>query len=323
MRRSNLRHGGLRIVGGASHISGGGDVSSVPAGGGEAAPALSAAAARHSASVLPVETALLADGHVHFYPGYDFATFCDAALAHVRRGLGEQGLPPTTPGCLLLAEARGEQWFRRCRDAAGGPAAGGWTLAATAEEGSLVVRRDWDRLFLIAGRQIVTREGIEVLALATAAELADGLPLAGVLEWANAAGALAVLPWGFGKWWGARGTAVRQALGRHAGEPLYLGDSGGRPRGLPAPRLLREAAGRGIRVLPGSDPLPLPGEERRVGSYGFVLRGAFDEHRPAASLRRLVPAAAGQPPSYGRRTGLLGFAAAQVGLRAGHGGGAR
>ena len=48
---------------------------------------------------------------------------------------------------------------------------GGWTIAATAEEGSVALRRGWDRLFLIAGRQIVAREGVEVLALATAAEL--------------------------------------------------------------------------------------------------------------------------------------------------------
>lgn len=265
----------------------------------------------------PAETALLVDGHVHFYGGYDRAGFFQSAVEHARRAAGELGLPPTTPGCLLLAEAGGEQWFRRFRDEAEGRAADGWMLTATAEEDSLAVRRGWDRLFLIAGRQIVTREGIEVLALATAAELPDGLPLDDVLGWIGDRGALAVLPWGFGKWWGARGAAVRQALRRHTGERLFLGDSGGRPQATPAPRLLREAADQRTRVLPGSDPLPLPGEERRAGSYGFVVRGAFDERRPAASLRRLVAGADLQPPSFGRRTGLLGFAAAQLALRLG------
>jgi hypothetical protein len=291
MSRTCVHHGSLRVIDGGAA----GELPAAP----------------------PAESTLLADAHVHFYRGYDRGVFFQSAVEHVRRAAGGLGLPPTTPGCLLLAESRGEQWFRRCRDeaAAGRRAADGWMLAATAEEDSLVVRRGWDRLFLIAGRQIVAREGIEVLALATDAELPDGLPLADVLGWIGDRGALAVLPWGFGKWWGARGAAVRQALRRHAGERLFLGDSGGRPQAGPAPRLLREAADQRTRILPGSDPLPLPGEERRAGSYGFVVRGAFDERRPAASLRRLVPGAALQPPAYGRRTGLLGFAAAQLALR--------
>jgi hypothetical protein len=266
------------------------------------------------AATAAVETALLVDGHVHFYRAYDRAGFFDSALDHTRRGAGQLGLPPAATGCLLFAEARGEHWFDRFRDEAGG-AGRGWTFDATAEEDSLVARRGDERLFLIAGRQIATREGIEVLALATGAELPDRLPLADTLEWARDAGALAVLPWGFGKWWGARGAAVRQALRRAAGDNLFLGDSGGRPQAAPAPRLLREAAERRIRVLPGSDPLPLPGEERRAGSYGFVLRGPFDASRPAASVRRLVTGAPRQPAAYGRRTGLFGFAAAQLTLR--------
>ncbi|MDP2988947.1 MAG: hypothetical protein Q8O57_00070, partial [Kiritimatiellota bacterium] len=41
-------------------------------------------------------------------------------------------------------------------------------------------------------------------------------------------------------------------------------------------------------VIPGSDPLPLAGEERYAGTYGFIYQGAFDASRPAASIRQIL-----------------------------------
>ena len=63
-------------------------------------------------------------------------------------------------------------------------------------------------VLVIAGRQIVSAERIEVLALGTRTQIPDGQPLAATIDAVRADGALAVLPWGFGKWWGARGRMV-------------------------------------------------------------------------------------------------------------------
>jgi len=45
---------------------------------------------------------------------------------------------------------------------------------------------------------------------------------------------------------------------------------------------------RGFKVLAGSDPLPLAGEERRIGRYGVRVRAEFDPEAPAESVRRML-----------------------------------
>jgi hypothetical protein len=263
---------------------------------------------------------VLLDAHVHFHPGFDRGAFLDAALANLGRGAAELGLPGAAR-CLLLAERRGEHWFEEL--AAGGAGeVEGWSLWPTAEPEALVAQRGGERLVLVAGRQVAAREGVEALALGTLAgdlELRDGLPLDEVLARAAARGALLVLPWGFGKWWGGRGRLVRAALAGFADfVPLFLGDSATRPRLAPAPRLFREAAARGVAILPGTDPLPFPSEVGRAGSYGAALAGGFDLARPLASLRALL--AAGGPHRtfrrFGRRAGWGEFALSQARMQA-------
>src|SRR4051812_601799 len=113
----------------------------------------------------------LVDAHVHFYPCYDRDRFLDAALRNFRRGAAELRLPESTPGVLLLSEARGERWFERLREETEGVRRGAWEFVpCLADRDSIVARRradPRDRIFLVAGRQIATREGVEVLALAT------------------------------------------------------------------------------------------------------------------------------------------------------------
>lgn len=275
---------------------------------------------------VPARTTVLADAHVHFHRCFMREPFFDAALANFRLGARDLGLPSRTPGLLLLAESRGERWFERFREEAEAVAEGGgrfdwenlprWSFLPSAEPGTLLVRRGRERLFLVAGRQIVVREGLEVLALATAEELPDGLPLADTLEWTRERGAVAVLPWGFGKWWFGRGRLLAEALRRLDPERTFLGDSACRPALAPDPRPFREARSRRIHVLPGTDPLPLADQVARPGSYGFVAEGFFDERRPAASLRRMLASRQGQPDAFGRRTGLLDFARDQAAMQA-------
>ena len=80
-------------------------------------------------------------------------------------------------------------------------------------------------LYVIAGRQIITRERLEVLALCTAKEFADGEEVETVLDKVRRAGGLPVLPWGAGKWWGTRGRIVTELLRKGQGESLRCGPS--------------------------------------------------------------------------------------------------
>lgn len=257
---------------------------------------------------------ILVDAHVHVHPCFDNDAFLDAAAGNFRRGAAQVGVPGPYTGCLLLTEAGEARWFRRLRSGDGGAAS--WDFGPTEEDCSLVAQRiSGERLFLIAGRQIAAREGIEVLALGRDAEIPDGLELAETLRRVRDTGALPVLPWGFGKWWLHRGSLVEEAFRRRHGAELFLGDNGGRLAMSGLPRLFRESRAQGVPVLPGSDPLPLAEHCARAGSYGFVLSGPLDETHPAACVLRAIRRLKGQPRIFGRRADLPSFLRDQAAIQ--------
>lgn len=259
-----------------------------------------------------MDTTLLVDAHVHVHSCFDRDAFLDAALANFDRGAAELAISGRFLGCLLLAETAGEHWFRRLRDSA----ARTWTFEPTAEAGSYFARhQDGGRLLLVAGRQVRTREGLEVLALVSTDEFPDGLPLADALARVRWSGAVPVLPWGLGKWWFYRGGLVESVLGRREWQRVFLGDNAGRPRFAGPPWLFRQAAARGVPVLPGSDPLPLPQHVDRAGCAGFRLEVELEADRPAESLRRRLRSLGVQPLTFGRGVGLAELVRDQVALR--------
>ncbi len=254
----------------------------------------------------------LIDAHVHLHDCFSTPAFLGAARDVFRAASARLGIA-AAPGVLLLTEGAGEDAFVRLAEGAGETGPGGWEVRRTAEERSLVAGRDGvDELVLVAGRQIATGDGLEVLAPATRRRFRDGRPLVETLEEVREAGGPAVVPWGFGKWWGRRGRLLAGLV--DAADPgwFFLGDNGGRPRGVPALGLFRQAAARGVRVLPGSDPLPFPGHAARAGSYGFVLERPLDSERPAASLLAALADPATRPRPYGRRRSPLPFVVDQL-----------
>lgn len=238
---------------------------------------------------------VLIDGHVHLHPVFEIGRALERARAN---------LEGDAPGWLLLADMPGKSAFDRLLEVGrNGPSA--WTVETGGEPAALhALKAGRLALIVIAGRQIGTREGLEVLAIGTRTPLADGLPLDETLARVRAADAVPVLPWGFGKWWGKRGALVDRVLERDD-EPFCLGDNGGRlQHGLP-PRAFGRAQEHGIPVLPGSDPLALPDEINKLGRYGFVLEG-LDPERPATSLKQRLRTLV-QPEVFGRREWLWRF----------------
>lgn len=231
---------------------------------------------------------LLADAHVHFYPCFDRDAFLSAAAANLEAAATSLGAS-AFDGFLLLTEGAGERFFTEWRAAAARAPTGRWRFSATSEEEVLLARDPRGRrLALVAGRQVVSREGLEVLALGTLATFPRGLGFEEALDAAREAAPLVVIPWGFGKWWLRRGERVAAALDRLAPGEIYLGDNGGRPALAPRPTLFRRAEARGVGILPGSDPLPFPGQAGRAGRVGFAVEGARGEALSWAALLRAL-----------------------------------
>jgi hypothetical protein len=247
--------------------------------------------------------ALYADAHVHLYPCFDFPALVRTALARARALSG--------PLLLLLCESHGLHAFARLREGGSARALGSVRVRETAEPQSLALEEEGAApappLYLVAGRQIVSREGIEVLALGLAPnhpleKLPDrARPAEQLLGESLAAGALCVLPWGIGKWIGARGRSVA-ALAQEphfARHPrFFLGDIAQRAFPWPEPALFREH-----RVLSGTDPLPVPGAERRVARYGTRAAGRLAHEAPARSFLEALDGGA-RLARFGRRETL-------------------
>ncbi|MGH8221482.1 MAG: hypothetical protein ACREQZ_00780 [Woeseiaceae bacterium] len=246
---------------------------------------------------------LAIDAHVHFHQPRWVEPTLSAAAANFRLLAATRDSKPL--GVLLLAQSAREQVFEWLREQS---RAGAWTVKQVAAESqTLRVGNAGVELLVVCGRQIRAEQGLEVLALGTDQRFPDGLGLERTLAEVRQARALPVLPWGFGKWLGRRGRRVNEILSERSGKSLWLGDSGGRLRGLRRPRLMAEAERRAVGVLPGTDPFPFGHDYRRVGSFGCLLPAAIDPSQPWQSIAARLRAIEGSPTAYGRSTGWFRF----------------
>jgi len=248
----------------------------------------------------------LIDAHVHYYSAYDTQRFLDAASAGFERQAEGHAVR-----ILCLAESATDNWFGSLTEPDSLEQTN-WRCFPTQEGQSLRLKRQSDNaeLLIIAGHQCVTVEDIEVLMLGQCAKHPDGQPAEIVVQAALDAGAIPLLPWGFGKWLGARGELVASLLDTF-GHKLLLGDNSGRLNGTPTPALLREGQERGHYLLSGSDPLPMRGEEHKVASFGAFIEGDVSNDTPFADLKALIANGAA-PESFGGGESLLRFVRNQL-----------
>lgn len=261
---------------------------------------------------------LLADTHVHLYDAYDLDacfTFAFDNFRRIERGCGPAGASGAIK-LLCLAERRDCRMFERLREGGKGVPLSRHRVEPGAELAAVVVRNAADEtLHLVAGRQVATRERLEVLALGGDVGVPDGKDILETIGRVRDEGALPVLAWAVGKWTGRRAEVVRSVLGVESPATLYIGDSSMRPNGWPRPRLMREAAARGFAIVAGSDPLPFPGQEALVASYGICASGDFDERAPVAGFRQLLTTGRPQFSFAGRRDSIASVAARLLRLR--------
>src|SRR5690606_3756426 len=113
------------------------------------------------------------------------------------------------------------------------------------------------RIYLVPGRQFVSREKLEILALAYAGPELDGRESREILHELFEKKACAVLPWSPGKWAGKRGALIKSLIEQRERFNFLLGDIA--MRSFYEPRVFQTAKNYGIGILAGSDSLPLSG----------------------------------------------------------------
>lgn len=224
------------------------------------------------------------DAHVHLYEQYRFADWVASALRHLL-------LPTTACGAVVVVDRAGQCSFNRCaRECAASGALWEWrevcdgragVVTCASTEGGTQCRE----LVVVRGAQYVSAERIEVLALGVARdERLEGAAAYKIIEAIGAVGGAPSLPWSPGKWLGGRGRVVRQLLRDLSPQQLSVSDIALRTLYGPPSPLLMYACWRGFRVLRGSDPLPLQGEEWQVGAFSQEV--TFSDEQPLVSAEQ-------------------------------------
>ncbi len=255
--------------------------------------------------------AILLDGHVHIQPGFDLDQFLDQAWLNFSQV--SRVMLPGDEDCtfvLLLTEADGYDFFSSLAlDAENGYSRSEkkWQFHETLEHNSLFATNREQRILLIAGRQLISSENIELLSLFCPRVIEDrSRSLAELARQVSNEGAIPLLPWGVGKWLGRRGKAVQAFLDSPPVPFFLVGDSGNRPRIWGYPRLLARAEQQGVGALAGSDPLRFSSHVSRAGSRGGFVHGQLNREQPARLLQEILVSKA-EIISFGTGVGTVQF----------------
>lgn len=262
---------------------------------------------------------ILIDAHVHFYNCYSLSAFFNSARNNFTRAAVKLGLGDQFQSILLLTEGGDANLFQLLREKAIDESAiDGWRFRASGEPESVIASSSTGfEVILIAGRQIITIERMEVLAVCTDAQFEDGQTVTDVIDAVIRAGGIAILPWGFGKWMGRRKRIIDHLLTEQDRRLFHVGDNSGRTWTGSEPVQFRNARKSGKLVLRGTDPLPFRGEEKRVGKFGFHLRGPSLRMgpEPAAGVRQMLTAPQYPPVPYGKLERPITFIRHQLKMR--------
>jgi hypothetical protein len=265
--------------------------------------------------------ALLIDAHVHLHDCFALDAFFEQAHRNFQLAARKHGWGAAR-GVLMLTESEGVDWFGRLAGMAGGSPleadtrSSSWRIEATPDPSALAVTSGGRRLLLVSGRQVVAREGLEVLLLGTRSTVPDGRPIREVLAEGARLGALRVIPWGAGKWLFGRGRLLDELIAdARPGNGFFLGDGAGRPFFWSKPRHFDRAERRGLRILPGTDPLPFPRQAGRAGSFGFRLDSTVDLTSPSEAIKAALRDPASRLTPFGRPEQLVPFVRNQIAMQ--------
>jgi len=253
-----------------------------------------------------IDSEWIIDGHVHIYPNFDPIRLFAAAQQNLLRHCTLENYRMA----LLLTERADCNFFSRLSVRPALP--GGWSVEPTAEKEVLrLISPQGQPLLLFAGRQIVSKEGLEICSLASSFFVADRqFAAAEAVQQIRENGGLAALNWAPGKWFGKRGKTVDQLFTAFSAADLMISDTTMRPIFWPTPYKMQQAQKKGRLVIAGSDPLPFFGEESWVGRYAFCIKWPGQTEHPGAALREMLRST--EIKRVGRRSGITEFAHRQI-----------
>ncbi len=260
---------------------------------------------------------ILIDAHIHIHPAMNLDRLLDAAWKNF--GSVQRKLFPDAAHysfVLMLAEGKKNNVFSKlCKiaETSAENQKGTWKIISTEEQESVRAIRHERQIVLIAGRQLISSEKLELLSFFSPKIFPDNTySLSELATLVTNEGGIPLLAWGVGKWLGKRGKVIKSFIQHPPVPQFFVGDNGNRPVFWPYPKLLAQAEKRGILSLAGSDPLPINNHDQRAGTYGVGLDAqTLQSEKPASELRQLLFSKKTLIP-FGRKAGCFQFIKDQI-----------
>ncbi len=260
------------------------------------------------------QTTLLIDGHVHLYPVFDLLKAVENGLENLFLNAKKKNINLNDEVPIwLLVERSDTNFFDELSNSPEKYNQGEIKLVKAKDNLTIKVEKEKETiLYILAGRQLVTKENLEVLSLVSDFNVPDKeKPMDEIIQLIRDAGGIPALNWAPGKWFGSRGKIINEQIEKQSPENIYIGETTMRPTVWLKPKLIKKAENRGFRVMAGSDPLPFRGEEKEIGSFGFKIEGEFDPENPAQSMRNIFSDPTKKLTLIGKRNNVFKFSKRQ------------
>ncbi|HEX9974423.1 MAG TPA: hypothetical protein VGD14_20310 [bacterium] len=254
---------------------------------------------------------LAIDGHVHLYPVYDLKNAVESGVRNLT-GHSKKINSKATP-VWLLVERSDANFFNQIYQSPNQYENDGVKFKKGNDDLTIVVEKNKKPiLYIFAGRQLVTKEGLEVLSLISNLNIPDRQKsIDEVIQAVTDSGGIPTLNWAPGKWFFGRGKVIARQIQEKSNNEIFIGETTLRNTLWPEPKLVKQARKKGFPVIAGSDPLPFKSEEQGIGSFGFLIEGDFYPKKPAQSLRDLMSRNKKDIQIIGKRNDVFTFARRQ------------
>lgn len=259
---------------------------------------------------------LVIDTHVHYYPFCELSAFFDAAHANMKKAVTVFAGQKNFTAVLCLQETATSHRFEQLSSIAkSSEKVGSWEVIKIVDENLLKIKNEDKEIIIVPGQQIITSENLELLIIGTSQKINHKKSIETYLR-DHSGSRLVIIPWGVGKWLGNRGKIVSRLIDKTPVVNFALGDNSGRPGIWNKVKQFDLARNKGINVLPGSDPLPVEGQHRKVACYGSIITKEISLSGFVSQIRSLLlDGNQGEIKSYGRRDSFFNFMTSQLLLR--------
>jgi hypothetical protein len=260
------------------------------------------------------------DSHFHNYQQFNRDDLLDYAFEHLSEGARRINPEADALPVLFLADdikSTCFDSFNQAFTAHDQDNDSNWHKVSEHQDvNSVLLRKNaMQQMLIIRGHQLITSENLEALVIGCSVSADDEhQPVDDIIQ-AYKQKALIILPWAVGKWLGKRGQIINKMMEKYNSTDFCLGDNGGRPWIWKKIPQFDKAQKIGFPILRGSDPLPLPGEERQAGHYGFTINGGNMTELTGGSVIKQVRSELEHISEFGRQESLFRFILNQIKLR--------